>query len=68
MTTDAADITDDENFGIALEQQVTISCATLDTTKTEPDWIHSMADKPMDAKTLVKCWLIPANCAARTVS
>ena len=29
MTTDAADITDDENFGIALEQHVTVSLPRL---------------------------------------
>ncbi len=32
MTTDAADITNDENFGIALEQHVTASVAVLDMT------------------------------------
>ncbi len=32
MTTDVADITNDENFGIALDQHVTVSVATLDTT------------------------------------
>jgi hypothetical protein len=67
MTTDAADITDDENFGIALEQHMTVSIAVLDTTKTEPGWIHSKAGKPVDAETLAKHWLIPANHAARTV-
>ncbi len=36
MTTDATDITDDENISIALEQHVTISVATLDTTMTAP--------------------------------
>jgi hypothetical protein len=41
MMTDAADITDDENFGIALEQHVTVSVAALDMTKTAPGWIHS---------------------------
>jgi hypothetical protein len=66
-TTDATDITDDENFGIALEQHVMVSIAWLDTTKTTPGWIHSKAGKPVDAKTLAKCWLIPANCSARTV-
>jgi hypothetical protein len=67
MTTDATDITDDENFGIALEQHVTVSVATLATTKTMPSWIHSKAGKPVDTETLAKHWLIPANCAARTV-
>ncbi len=67
MTTDAADITDDENFAIALEQHVTASVAALDTTKTAPSWIHSKAGKPVDAERLAKRWLIPANCAARTV-
>jgi hypothetical protein len=67
MTTDAADITDDENFGIALEQHMTVSIAALDTTKTAPGWIHSKAGKPVDAETLAKRWLIPANCAGRTV-
>jgi hypothetical protein len=67
MTTDAADITDDEYFGIALEQHVTISVAALDTTKTAPGWIHSKARKPVDAEMLAKGWLIPANCTARTV-
>ncbi len=33
MTTDSADITDDENFGVALKQQVTVSVAMLDTAK-----------------------------------
>ena len=41
MTTDVADITDDENFGIALKQQVTISIAALDTAKTAPGRIYS---------------------------
>jgi hypothetical protein len=54
MTTDAADITDDENFGIALEQHVTASVAALDTTKTAPGWIHSKAGKPVDTETLAK--------------
>jgi hypothetical protein len=68
MTTDAADITDDENFGIALEQHVTVSVAALDTTKTAPSQIYSKAGKPVDAETLAKHWLIPANRAARTVN
>jgi hypothetical protein len=67
MTTDCADITDDENFGITLEQHMTVSIAALDTTKTVPGWIHSKAGKPVDAETLAKCWLISANRAARTV-
>ena len=67
MMTDVADITNDENFGIALDQHVTISVATLDTTKTAPGWIHSKAGKPVDAEMLATCWLIPASCAARTV-
>jgi hypothetical protein len=67
MTTDAADITDDENFGIALEQHMTVSIAALDTIKTAPGRIHSKASKPVDTETLAKRWLIPANCAARTV-
>jgi hypothetical protein len=67
MTTDAADITDVENFGIAHEQHVTVSIAALDTTKTAPGWIHSKAIKPVDAETLAKRWLIPASHAARTV-
>ncbi len=67
MTTDIADITNDENFGIALDQHVTVSIATLDTTKTAPGQIHSKASKPVEAETLAKHWLIPANCAARTV-
>jgi hypothetical protein len=67
MGTDAPDITDDENFGIALEQHVIVSIAVLDTTKTAPGQIHSKAGKPVDTETLFKCWLIPANCAARTV-
>jgi hypothetical protein len=68
MTTDAADITNDENFGIALEQHVTVSVAALDTTKTAPGQIHSNASKPVDAETLAKRWLIPANHATRTVN
>jgi hypothetical protein len=52
MTTDAADITNDENFGIALEQHVTVSVAALDMTKTEPARIDSKAGKPVDAETL----------------
>ena len=56
-----------KNFGIALEQHMTVSIAVLDTTKTEPGWIHSKAGKPVDAETLTKCRLIPANRAARTV-
>jgi hypothetical protein len=67
MTTDAADITNDENFGIALEQHMTVRVATLNTTKTAPGWTHSKASKPVDTETLAKRWLIPANCAARTV-
>ncbi len=67
MMTDAADITNDENFGIAFEQHVTVSVATLDTTKTASSRIHSKAGKPVDAETLAKRWLISANCAARTV-
>ena len=67
MTTNATDITDDEIFGIALEQHVTVSVAVLDTTKTAPGWINSKAGKPVDAEMLAKRWLIPANCAARTV-
>jgi hypothetical protein len=67
MTADAADIINDENSGFALEQQVTVSVAALDTTKTVPGWIHSKAGKPVDIETLAKRCLIPANCAARTV-
>ncbi len=67
MMTDAADITNNENFDIALEQQVTVSVAALDTTKTAPGQIYSKAGKPVDAETLATCWLIPANHAARTV-
>jgi hypothetical protein len=68
MMTDAADITNDENFGIALKQHVTVSIAALDTTKTAPSQIHSKASKPVDAEMLAKCWLIPANRATRTVN
>jgi hypothetical protein len=50
MTTDTTDIPDDENFGIALEQHVTVSVATLDTIKTVPGQIHSKAGKPVDNK------------------
>ncbi len=67
MMTDTADITDDENFGVALEQHVTVIVAALDTAKTAPGWIHFKAGKLVDAETLAKCWLIPANRAARTV-
>jgi hypothetical protein len=67
MMTDAADITNDENFGMALDQHVTVSVAALDRTKTVPGPIHSKAGKPVDAETLAKHWLIPANHAARTV-
>ncbi len=67
MTTDAADITNDENFGIAFDQHVTVSVAVLDTTKTAPGQIHSKAGKPVDTETLAKRLLIPANCTARTV-
>jgi hypothetical protein len=67
MKTDAAVITDDENFGIALEHYVTVSIAMLETAMTAPGWIHSKAGKPGDAETIVKLWLIPANPAARTV-
>ncbi len=65
--TDAADITDDENFGVALEQHMTVSVAALDRTKTAPGRIHSKARKPVDAETLAKRWLIPANRTERTV-
>ncbi len=68
MKTDAAYITNHENFGIALKQQVTVSVAALDTTKTVPGWIHSKVGNPVDAETLAKCWLIPAICAVRTVN
>ncbi len=68
MTTDAADITNDENFGIDLEQHVTVSAAALDTTKTPLGQIHLKAGKPVDTEMLAKRLLIPANCAARTVN
>ena len=55
MTTDAADITNDENFGIALDQHVTVSVAALDMAKTAPSRIHSKAGKPVDAEMLAKC-------------
>ncbi len=67
MTTDAEDITDDENFGIALEQHVTVSIAGLDTTKTASGHIHSKAGKPVDTEMLAKNWLTPVNSAVRTV-
>ena len=54
MKTDTADITADENFGIALEQHVTVSIAALDTTKTAPGRIHSKASKLVDAEMLAK--------------
>jgi hypothetical protein len=60
MVTDATDITNDENFGIALKQQVTINIAALGRTKTAPGRIHSKAGKPFDAEMLATCWLIPA--------
>jgi hypothetical protein len=50
MTTDATDITNDKNFGIALEQHLTISVATLDTTKIAPGWIHSKAGNQLTLK------------------
>ncbi len=46
---------------------MTVSIATVDTTKTAPGWIHSKAGKPVDAEMLAKHWLIPANRAATTV-
>ncbi len=61
MMTDAANITDNENFTLALEQQVAI------WTKTAPVRIHFKAGKPVDAETLAKGWLVPANPVARTV-
>jgi hypothetical protein len=67
IMTDTVDITNDENFGIALDQHVTVSIAALDVTKTAPGWIHSKASKPVDAETIAKRWLIPAKRAARTV-
>jgi hypothetical protein len=67
LTTVATDITDDKNFGLALEQQVTACVAMLDLTKTKPSRIHSKAGKPFDAEMLAKCWLIPTNCGARRV-
>ncbi len=36
MTTDATDITNDENFGIALDQHVTVSIAVLDRLRQRP--------------------------------
>jgi hypothetical protein len=66
MKTDATDITNDENFGIALEQHMTVSIAAFDTTKIAPGWIHSKASKPVYIETLAKQWLILANPAART--
>ncbi len=68
MTSYAADITDNENFGLALDMQVTISVATLDTTKTKPGGIHSKAGKPVDAEMLAKRWMIPAKRANATVT
>ena len=67
MTAHVTYIIDDEDFSIALEQQVTVSVAELDTTKTMPGHIHSKAGKPVDAETLAECWMIPAKRAARTV-
>ncbi len=52
MTTDAAYITNDENFSVALEHHVTVGVAALDTTKTVPGRIHSKAGKPVDAEML----------------
>jgi len=54
MTCYAADVTDNENFGLALDMQVTISVAALDTTKTKPGRIHSKTGKPVDAEMLAK--------------
>ncbi len=54
MTCYAADVTDNENFGLALDMQVTISVAALDTTKTKPGRIHSKTGKPFDAEMLAK--------------
>jgi hypothetical protein len=68
MTSSAIDVTDNENFGLALDLQVTISIAALDTTKTKPGRIHSKAGKPVDAETLAKRWMIPAKRANATVT
>ena len=57
MTSYAANITDNENFGLALDMQVTISVAALDT-RTKPGRIHSKAGKPVDAEMLAKRWMI----------
>jgi len=61
MTSYAADVTDNENFGLVLDMQVTISVAVLDTTKTKPRRIHSKAGKPVEAEMLAKRWMIPAR-------
>ena len=68
MTSYAADVTDNENFGLALDMQVRISVAALDTTKTKPGRIHSKAGKPVDVEMLAKWWMIPAKRANATVT
>ncbi len=67
LMNDATDITDDKNFGLPLEPQVTVSVAVLGLTKTKPGHVHFKASKPVNAETLAKHWLIPVNCAARMV-
>ena len=68
MTSYAVDVTDNENFGLALDLQVTISVAALDTTKTKPGRTHSKAGKPVDAEVLAKRWMIPVKRANATVT
>ena len=58
MTRYATDVTDNENFGLALDMQVTISVAALDTTKTKPGRIHSKAGKPVIAPLILRLVLL----------
>jgi hypothetical protein len=55
MMTNAADITDIKIFGLALEQQVTISIVALNSTKAAAGRIHSKARKPVNTEMLAKC-------------
>ncbi len=63
LTTDQADITDDENFYDVLASLVQIS--SIETSLN--GHIHSRKTAPIDPQTLAAHWMISPECAKQTI-
>jgi hypothetical protein len=63
LTTDQADVTDDNNFYCVLASHVQIS--SIETSLNGHIRLHKIA--PIDPQTLAACWMISPEHAKRTV-